>query len=49
MRSRVEAASWNGPISTGISLLVSALAGGALLAMPIPGWGWAALRAFLQF
>jgi hypothetical protein len=32
-----------------MSLFLSGLAGGALLVMPIPGWGWTALRAFLQF
>jgi len=31
------------------SLFLSGLAGGALLVVPIPGWGWTALRAFLQF
>jgi len=24
-------------------------AGGVLLVVPVPAWGWAALRAFLQF
>jgi hypothetical protein len=37
------------PISSVISLFLSGLAGGALLILPIPGWGWTALRAFLQF
>jgi len=25
------------------------IAAGALLVVPVPAWGWAALRAFLQF
>jgi hypothetical protein len=36
-------------ITGSISLLLSVLAGGALLVLPLPGWGWTALRAFLQF
>jgi hypothetical protein len=27
----------------------AAAAAGALLVAPVPAWGWAALRAFLQF
>lgn len=27
----------------------AAVAAGALLVVPVPAWGWAALRAFLQF
>jgi len=27
----------------------AAVAGGALWVVPAPAWGWAALRAFLQF
>ena len=27
----------------------AAAAAGALLVIPVPAWGWAALRAFLQF
>jgi hypothetical protein len=30
-------------------LAIGAVASGALLVVPIPAWGWAALRAFLQF
>ena len=25
------------------------IAAGAMLVVPVPSWGWAALRAFLQF
>ena len=32
-----------------IAVSLSALAGSALLILPLPGWGWTALRAFLQF
>jgi len=27
----------------------AAVAAGTLLVLPVPAWGWAALRAFLQF
>ncbi len=36
-------------IPSAISLFLSVLAGSALLILPLPGWGWTALRAFLQF
>ena len=35
---------------TRIVLVANAvIAAGALIAIPVPSWGWAALRAFLQF
>jgi len=37
------------PLSSAFSILLASLAGAALLVLPIPGWGWTALRAFLQF
>ncbi|MGH9442221.1 MAG: hypothetical protein ACRD16_08080 [Thermoanaerobaculia bacterium] len=49
MPFQARSLSLSAPLSRVIAFLFSSLAGGALLVLPIPGWGWTALRAFLQF
>ena len=38
-----------GSLARAALFAASALAAGVLLVAPVPAWGWAALRAFLQF
>ena len=49
MTPQARSTALSAPISGAIWVLLSGLAGGALLVLPIPAWGWTALRAFLQF
>ncbi len=38
-----------GSLSRVALFATAAVAAGTLLVVPVPAWGWAALRAFLQF
>lgn len=38
-----------GSLARAALFATAAVAAGTLLVIPVPAWGWAALRAFLQF
>ncbi|HET9794550.1 MAG TPA: hypothetical protein VFS34_08820 [Thermoanaerobaculia bacterium] len=38
-----------GSLARAALFATAAVAAGTLLVLPVPAWGWAALRAFLQF